>query len=338
MSSILVTGGCGMIGSNLVKRLVECGWDVHVVDNLWRGKLEYLNDETGSPVIDIGNRFYKKDLTVYSECQEVIGKTEYIVHLADVVAGIDFVFKNQGELFRINNLINSNVFDCCRKVENLKGIIYVGTACSFPLTRQNTLNPDPLSEEELFPAFPESAYGWSKLMGQLELRYLEKEIGTPCCTLMLHNVYGTPTDFGERSQVIPALIRKAINYPNESFIVWGSGLQGRAFIHVDDVVDALCLALEKGWGHDYIQIGPSVCTSIKEIAETIVKISGKNINIFYDTTKPEGDKARCADYSKAKEILGWGPKVSLEVGLRQSYEWIAKQIADQPGLKKLQMI
>ena len=158
--------------------------------------------------------------------------------------------------------------------EKVKGLIYVGTACSFPLTRQNSLDVIPLKEDELFPALPESAYGWSKLMGQLEIGFLEKETGIPCCTLMFHNVYGSPCDYGERSQVIPALIRKAVNYPNEPFNVWGSGQQGRAFIHVDDIVNALCLALEKGWGHGWIQIGPSECTSIREIAETVVKISG----------------------------------------------------------------
>ncbi len=317
-----------MIGSNLVKRLVKNGWDVYVADNLWRGKIEYLNDENGKPVIDINTHFFKKDLTIYKDTSEVIGVTDYIVHLADVVAGIDYVFKNQGELFRINNLINSNVFDCCRKAgkEKIKGLIYAGTVCSFPLTRQNILNPEPLREDELFPALPESAYGWSKLMGQLEIGYLEKETNIPCCTLMFHNVYGTPTDFGIRSQVIPALIRKAVNYPNEEFVVWGSGKQGRAFIHVNDVVNALVLALEKGWGHGYIQIGPPNCTSIKEIAEKIIEISNKKITPFYDVTKPEGDKARCADYSKAKTILGWEPIISLEDGLRESYKWISKQI------------
>lgn len=328
MKSIMVTGGCGMIGSNLVKRLMKEGWDVYVADNLWRGKIEYLNDEYSKPVIDLDTHFFKKDLAIYEQAQEVIGMTDCIVHLADVVAGIDYVFKNQGELFRINNLINSNVFDCCRKAgkEKIKGLLYVGTVCSFPLTRQNTLNPAPLREEELFPALPESAYGWSKLMGQLEMGYLEKETGIPCCILMFHNVYGTPTDFGERSQVIPALIRKAVRYPDEGFNVWGSGEQGRAFIHVNDIVEALILALDKGWGHGHIQIGPSYCTSIKGIAEKVIGISGKDIRPFYDTSKPEGDKARCADYTKAKEILGWEPTVSLEEGLREAYAWIEKQI------------
>lgn len=327
-NKILVTGGCGMIGSNLVKRLVKEDYDVYVIDNLWRGKLEYLNDESGHPVIDIATHFYNRDIAESHVCDDIVAKVDYVVHLADIVAGIDYVFSNQGELFRQNNLINTNLFQSVRKAgkEKIKGLLYVGTACSFPLTRQNTLDVIPLREEELFPAQPESAYGWSKLMGQIEIGFLEKETGIPCCTLMFHNVYGSPCDYGERSQVIPALIRKAVNYPDEPFIVWGSGLQGRAFIHVNDIVDALYLALQKGWGHGWIQIGPSVCTSIKEIAETVVRISGKDIDIYYDTTKPEGDKARSADYTKAKNILGWEPKVSLEAGLEEQYEWVYNQI------------
>lgn len=328
MSKILVTGGCGMIGSNLVKRLVKEGHDVSVVDNLWRGKLEYLNDENGKPVIDLDTHFHNVDLSKGFGIDSIVFNTEYVIHLADIVAGIDYVFSNQGDLFRLNNLINTHLFHSVRKAgkERIKGLIYVGTACSYPLTRQNSLDVIPLKEEELFPALPESAYGWSKLMGQLEIGFLEKETGIPCCTLQFHNVYGSPCDYGERSQVIPALIRKAINFPEEEFNVWGSGKQGRAFIHVNDIVDALVLALEKGWGHGWIQIGPSECTSIREIAEAVVKISGKDIVPFYDTTKPEGDKARSADWSKAKEVLGWEPKVSLEDGLRQQYEWIMKDI------------
>lgn len=137
MSSILITGGCGMIGSNLAKRLVREGWDVFVADSLWRGKLENLNGADEKPVIDLATHFFMRDLTVLSDAEDVIGRTDYVAHLADVVAGIDYVFQNQGELFRINNLINSNVFVCCRKAgkEKIRGILYVGTVCSFPKDR-----------------------------------------------------------------------------------------------------------------------------------------------------------------------------------------------------------
>lgn len=323
-----------MIGSNLVRRLVKEGWDVSVVDNLWRGKVEYLYDEDGKALIDLDRKFYKLDLCDPGACESVIGKTDYIVHLAARVAGIEYVFENQGDIFRINNLINSNVFHAARKAgrDKIKGLIYVGTACSFPYTRQNTPDPEPLREDELFPAYPESAYGWSKLMGLLEAGYLEKETGIPCCTLILHNAYGTPTDYGDRSQVIPALIRKAVNFPNEEYIVMGNGEQERAFIHVDDIIDALVLALDKGWGEGCIQIGPSYCTSIKKVAETIISISGKKIDPCFDTSKPEGNKARCADYSKAGKILGWEPKVGLEEGLGRCYKWIENSIMND-GVK-----
>jgi nucleoside-diphosphate-sugar epimerase len=327
MKRILVTGGAGMIGSNLVKKLVNKGNEVFVIDNLWRGKIEYLNDESGNSVIPIESHFFNLDLLVEGISEDIISKVDYVIHLADIVAGIDYVFNNQGSIFRQNILINSNVITSVRKFANsIKGFIYVGTACSFPLTRQNSLDVIPLREEELYPALPESAYGWSKLMGQYETELLEKESGIPTSILMFHNVYGSPCDYGERSQVIPALIRKAILYPNEPFNVWGSGEQGRAFIHVDDIVNALCLALDKGLGKGVIQIGPSVCTSIKEIAEQVIEISGKEIEAFYDKSKPEGDKARSADFSKAKAILGWEPKVTLKEGLNSQFKWIKKQL------------
>jgi GDP-D-mannose 3', 5'-epimerase len=324
---ILVTGGAGMIGSNLVKRLVKNGDDVFVIDNLWRGKLEYLDDEDGNPVIPLETNFFSLDLMQPEISEEIVKKVDYIVHLADIVAGIDYVFKNQGFLFRQNLLINSNIITTARKFsKSIKGFIYIGTVCSFPFNRQNSLNVIPLKEEELYPAHPESAYGWSKLMGQYETELLEKETGIPTCTLMFHNVFGAPCDFGERSQVIPALIRKAIVFPDEEFVVWGSGEQGRAFIHVDDVVNSILLALEKGLGAGIIQIGPATCTSIRRIAEMVVRISEKDISIRFDITKPEGDKARSADYSKAKKVLGWEPLVSLEDGLLKQFKWVKKQI------------
>jgi GDP-D-mannose 3', 5'-epimerase len=333
MRKILVTGGAGMIGSNLVRELVLKGDDVFVVDNLWRGKLDYLKDKGGNSWIDLETRFFNRDLSIPGMADDLVAEVDYVVHLADVVAGIDFVFNNQGLLYRQNILINSNVIDSARKSRShLKGFVYAGTACSFPETRQNSLDVVPLREEELYPAQPESAYGWSKLMGQYETELMGKETGVPVCNLMFHNAYGAPCDYGERSQVIPALIRKAINFPEEPFIVWGSGTQGRAFIHVDDIVNGIILALEKGLDKGVIQLGPSVCTSIRDIAEMVVDISKKNIEIVFDTSRPEGDKARSADYSKAREVLGWSPKVSLKAGLQKQYDWVRNAIANEEQL------
>jgi GDP-D-mannose 3',5'-epimerase len=324
---VLVTGGAGMIGSNLVRRLLRDGLDVEVADNLWRGRLEYLEDEDGNSLVDLESSFHQVDLAVPGVLDGIISKFDVVYHLADIVAGINYVFDNQGSLFRQNLLINSNVVESVRRAEDPPGAyVYVGTACSFPAHLQSGPDADPLREEDQYPAAPESAYGWSKLMGEYEALLMEKETGIPVSVLSLHNVYGAPCVFdASTGQVIPSLIRKAVNYPEEAFEVWGSGAQGRAFVHVDDVVEALVAAKTLGLGQGVIQIGPSVCTTIAEIARTVVKLSGQDIDIFFDTSKPEGDRGRRADYSKARRVLDWEPRVSLEEGLRALYDWISSQ-------------
>lgn len=321
--NILVTGGAGMIGSNLVKRLVKEGCHTRVVDNLWRGKLDHLL-ENGDPAIDINRDFLNLDLSVPGTLEPHLGDVDWVVHLADIVAGIGFVFGHQGFVFRQNLLINSNVLEACRKAKPA-GLLYVGTACSFPAAKQTGVDAPPLREEDQYPAYPESAYGWSKLMGEYESLLLEKETGIPVSVLSLHNVYGSPCDFSaSTSQVIPSLIRKALDFPQTPFVVWGSGNQGRAFVHVDDVVDAIVSALENGWNQGVIQVGPNECTPISTIARMIVDVSGKDIPIEFDTGKPEGDRGRCADFSKAQRILGWKPRITMRDGLDRLYEWMLR--------------
>lgn len=324
--NICVTGGAGMIGSSLTKALVSSGNRVVVIDNLWRGSIKNLYVEN-SPVIDLENDFFNIDISDcarLAEIEAIISSCDIVIHLADIVAGIGYVFNKQYEIFRINNLINTNLFKAASSC-SLKKLIYVGTACSFPLELQSGLDSK-LNDEDLFPANPESAYGWSKLIGQLELRYLAEIAKFDIITLMLHNVYGPNCEFeGERTQVIPSLINKVLEAKDgETIDVWGSGNQGRAFIHVDEVVDAILKTIDSSGLPDYLQIGPNYCTSIKELVTTLIKISGKNIQINYDTTKPEGDKGRYANYENAKQYLDWSPTIELSAGLKQTYEWIQK--------------
>jgi GDP-D-mannose 3', 5'-epimerase len=323
MKRILVTGGAGMIGSNLVKRLVNNNvGNVFVADNLWRGNREYLKDEFGNATIDFNTNFFELDLRDPQHCRQVVEGMNEVYHLADVVAGISYVFSNQIEVFRSNALIDTNMLHAASEAGVAK-FVYVGTACSYPKDKQFGVEAPPLMEDDILPAYPESAYGWIKLFAELQTDLYGKETSMKTGILRLHNVYGSPTDYSEtRSQVIPSLIVKAIKYPAEKFVVWGSGSQGRSFVHVDDVVDALMLMMERGLGVGPIQIGTDYCTSIREIAEIIIKISGKAIRAQYDLMKPEGDKGRCGNCTKAENLLGWKPKISLQEGLSKVYEWI----------------
>ena len=318
---ILVTGGAGMIGSNLVKKLVFEGHNVYVADNLWRGKKKYLFLKNNKLIIPKKN-FYKVDLANYKNCLKVTNNMDIVVHLADVVAGINYVFSNESSLYRKNILINTNTLNASIK-NKVKKYIYAGTACSYPKSKQSIMDPPPFKEDDVYPAEPESSYGWSKLMGEYEaeLAFNEKLIDIEI--LRLHNVYGSPTELDpSMSQVIPALCRKAIEQKNLKLLVWGSGRQKRAFVHVDDVVNGFLKSIKKKSKFSgVIQLGPNFSTSISEIAKRIVSLSDKKIFIKFDKSKPEGDFDRMANNSRAKKVLNWSPKISLDEGLKKVFDW-----------------
>ena len=319
---ILVTGGAGMIGSNLAHRLDQLGHDVLVADNFWRGSIENLRSIFSQGFID--SNVYEGDLRNEEFALHVMQGIDVVFHLADVVAGIDWVFSNQFEIWQNNLRINTTTLRAAVSA-GVGRFIYVGTACSYPdhLTKEGGR---PLIESDVYPANPESSYGWSKLMGEYELGLASDSGLISSSILRLHNVYGFPTEFGHaRSQVIPALARKAARFPNEEFVVWGSGSQRRSFIFVSDVVDALVLSLECETGPEAIQIAPEASNSIAEIAEKIVGISGKPIEIIFDRSKPEGDGDRVADTSRAKSVLGWRQQVPIDQGLKLTYEWVANK-------------
>ena len=319
---ILVTGGAGMIGSNLVKTLISQNHDVTVVDNYWRGKLNYLKNDD----VLVTSKIINADLRDYSKTLEVIQGFDFVFHLADIVAGINYVFDNQLFLWRSNIMINSNVINA-RIENNIKNLVYVGTACSYPKEKQSYIGPPLFKEEDAYPAEPESSYGWSKLMGEYEAELALETGKINVGILRLHNVYGPPCELDpDKSQVIPALCRKAILYPKEPFIVWGSGNQRRSFVYIDDIIDALVDVLAHGMNKGVIQIGTDHSDSIANIAKKIMGISGKDINIQFDLDKPEGDVDRAADCSKAKQILDWSPKVSIDKGLEKTYEWCLREL------------
>src|ERR1700690_2484629 len=188
---ILVTGGSWFMGSWLVDALVQLGAEVYVVDNLWRGSLDNLARPDGGYVIPLDTNFMLGDLREYhtalSACLRA--RPDIVFHLADIVAGIDFVFANEPFLFNANLLINTNMFMAMKEAK-VKNLVYVGTACSYPQSLQRKPGGTPMVEEQIYPADPESAYGWSKLMGEYEATLLAQNSDTQVGILRLQNVYG----------------------------------------------------------------------------------------------------------------------------------------------------
>ena len=122
------------------------------------------------------------------------------------------------------------------------------------------------------------------------------------------------------------LIRKAIRFPEELFIVWGSGNQYRDFVYIDDIIEALMLMTQRGMNKGVIQFGSEKATTIREAAKLTVKISGKQIDVIYDTSKPEGDRGRIAVCDMACDILGWKATIAFDDGMKRTYKWIQDQI------------
>ena len=257
----MVTGRAGFIASALVRRLVAAGNRVKVIDNLWRGTLENLVDEHGGPVISPRSHFVRGDLCDYHTCLEHIRDVDIVYHLADVVGGIEFVFANESFGSWQNVLVNSNVFRACA-VNGVTTCIYVGTACSYPNHIESNEGLGVVKEEQAFPANPESGYGWSKLIGEYEAALLAREGAFNLGLLRLHNVCGSGATCEPRySQAIASLIRRALLYFQEEFVVWRSGAQYRDFVYIDDVVEGLVKVAKHGLHCGAIQLGSGCATS-----------------------------------------------------------------------------
>lgn len=314
---IYVTGCAGMIGSNICASLCSGGHEVIGIDNFWRGTSANMAAFLNSDVFEFRHADIASDL---DWCHDV-SQDSIIIHTADIVAGIDFVFQNEWSIFQKNNLINTQIARLVQRVQP-KHLIYLGTACSYPQSMQRSTKLSVLEEINKFPADPESGYGWSKLLGDIEFHLAIKNTNTKLTVLDLHNVYGWPCVYANStSQVMPALIYKAITSQDKTIVIWGDGSQGRAFLHVKDVVSAVERAILYSGPFTNFMIGPDFCTSIKELAEIICGHPKINVETLkFDKSKPTGDIGRYANPARAKDELGWSTSIGLEEGVSRLVE------------------
>lgn len=316
---VYVTGVAGMIGSNTARALLADGLSVVGVDNLWRG--------TKANIADLFSHrsftFRHADIIWDDDWHRDMHSTDALIHAADIVAGIGYVFSNEWNVFHKNVMINTGIAKLISQ-GTLGRFIYLGTACSYPQQLQRSVSDSVLSESSKFPADPESGYGWSKLIGEIEFRLATKGSNMRLTVLDLHNVYGWPCIYADAtSQVIPALIYKAITATDRKLSVWGDGRQGRAFVHVSDVVSAIRLVLSYSGAVSTFMIGPERCTTIAELAAIIKSHPRVCVDeIVFDRSKPIGDIGRSADSSLARQELGWRPTMTLRTGVHQLIDQI----------------
>lgn len=309
---VLVTGGAGFIGSHLAKTLIDRGCKVYIADNFSRGRKENI-----ATIMD-KIQLYTIDLTKLENCILATKDIDYVFHLAASVGGIQYIKKENVAGSTPSLLMNTNMLEAAQ-INNVERFLFASSACIYE-ERSQKLNE--FKEEDAYPANPLTTYGWAKLMGEIQCRAYHLDYGLKTTSVRIFNAYGEHENIDPRwSHVIPSLIRKAIVYPKEGFKMFGDGRQERAFLHVEDCVDGLIRSMEKIEDGEPINLGSGELVFIRDLAEKIVHLSGKDIDIEYDLSGPQGTHRYCANTTKMKEVLEWSPRVSLDEGLRRTYEW-----------------
>lgn len=310
---VLVTGGAGFIGSHVVKKLLDLGNEVYVADNFSRGTKRNID-----PYL---NRIhlYSMDLTKLENCLLATKEVDYVFHLAASVGGIHYIKKENVGGSTPSLLMNTNMLEACR-MNDVEKFLFTSSACVY-VERNKEINR--FKEMDAYPAEPLTTYGWAKLMGEIQCRSYYLDYGIKSSVVRIFNAYGENENLDPRwSHVIPSLIRKALLYPRGGFTIFGDGKQERAFLYVQDCVDGLLLSMEKIEDADPINLGSEELVSIRDLAQSIIRLSDKNIHVNYDLSGPQGTHKYCADTAKMKKVLEWSPLVSLNEGLKRTYEWV----------------
>ena len=313
--NVLVTGGNGFVGSFVVERLLKEGANVSVVSRTRKKFLSHIENDV---------KFVKGDLLNRDDALKACKDQDFVFHLASRVAGIGYNIEHSGTMMTENSIMSLNMLDAARE-SNVERYQYVSSTCVYP--REASI-PTPEGEGMLGDPEPSNlGYGWAKRVGELQAKMHAKEFGMKVSIIRPMNAYGPRDDFDpETSHVIPALIRKIINAKTEVSI-WGSGNQTRAFVYVDDLARGMLMTLEKLTTPDPINIGSNEEIKIKDLVSMIVKITGRNdLQIKYDTTKPEGQLRKTASTKKAEELIQFKPKYSLEEGLKHAVDWYRSSI------------
>lgn len=320
MRRILVTGAGGFIGHHLVARFKQEGHWVRGVDLKYPEYSDVIADE-----------FEIRDLRNWEDCLEVTRNVDDVYALAADMGGMGFISANHSVILRNNSLINLHTIEAARR-NDVDRYLYTSSACIYPEHLQTDAEVTPLKEEDAYPAAPQDAYGWEKLVTEKLVEYYASDFDMDVRMVRFHNIFGPlGTWDGGREKAPAAICRKVAQAEDGGSVeIWGDGLQTRSFCYIDDCVEGIARLMESDY-REPINLGTDRMVTINEMAEIVIGISGKRGLTLEHVEGPQGVRGRNSDNTRLREVLGWEPKVSLEDGLELTYRWIEKQVQAAAG-------
>jgi GDP-L-fucose synthase len=311
---VLVTGASGLVGSTLIPRLLEAG-----------AKVRATHRHRELPYSDKDVKKIHADLTQPAACQQAVEGVEYVFHCAANTSGAATMATTPMVHVTPNVIMNSLLLEAAYHAGVTK-FLWLSSTTGYPVSGEAEVR-----EEEMFNGDPFEKYyfvGWMKRFTEVLCKMYGEKLPRKMATLVLRptNIYGVHDDFEfATSHVIPALIRKVVERWNP-LEVWGTGDDVRDAIYVDDMVDAMLLAVQKLDAHAAINIGYGEAYSVKQILALLLEIDGfPEAKIVFNTSKPTMIPIRKVDLTRARELLGFQARTSLRDGLAKTITWYRRE-------------
>lgn len=316
---ILVTGAGGFIGHHLVNDLKHRGYWVRGVD------LKFPEYEPTK-----ADEFLILDLRRWENCLQATRTTDQVYALAADMGGMGYIANHHAEILHNNALINLHTIEAARQ-SGVNRYLYTSSACVYPEYLQTDVNVTPLKESDAYPAQPQDAYGWEKLMSEKLCEYYASDFGMDTKIVRFHNIFGPlGTWEGGREKAPAAICRKIATAKlagDPRVEIWGDGEQSRSFCYIDDCIEGIYRIMQSDFQAP-LNLGQDRMISINALAELIAAIADIYIEPVH-IDGPQGVRGRNSDNSLTASVLGWTPVVSLEDGLRITYDWVESQVHEQ---------
>lgn len=315
-TKVLVTGAGGFIGHHLVTFLKKHGYWVRGVD------IKYPEFNTTD-----ADEFEILDLRRWDNCLQATRNIEEVYGLAADMGGMGFISSHHAQILHNNALINFHTLDAAH-INGVRRYFYTSSACVYPEYRQIETQVSPLKEEDAYPAMPQDAYGWEKLVMERMCIHYREDYNLETRIVRFHNIFGPlGTWEGGREKAPAAMCRKvafAKLTGNHEIEIWGDGEQTRSFCYIDDCLEGI-YRLMRSDHHEPLNLGQDYLVTINQLADMVADIASIRITKTH-VAGPQGVRGRNSDNTLLRQVLGWEPQISLQEGLARTYPWIEEQV------------